>query len=151
MMRTVEVTRTIAAPPERIFDLLTDHARYDRFRGIRGSELLSEGEPRPNGVGATRRVLIGPLRFDEEVTGFVRPSKLDYLIVRINFPFEHEGGHIRLSEDGGTTKIEWRSSFRVPIPVVGRAVEFPWFIALRRGFRRVLEDVERMLSDDARS
>jgi uncharacterized protein YndB with AHSA1/START domain len=144
-MRTVHVTRTIPAPAEPIFDLLADHARYDRFRGIRGSELLSEGEPPPNGVGAMRGVLIGPLRFDEEIKGYERPTKLDYLIVRINSPYEHEGGHIRLSEDGGSTTVEWRSEFRVPVPVIGPAMELAWFVALRRGFRRVLEDVERML------
>jgi uncharacterized protein YndB with AHSA1/START domain len=144
-MRTVHVTRTIAAPAEDVFDLLADHARYDRFRGIRGSDLLSEGNPPPNGVGAMRRVLIGPLRFDEEITGYERPRKLDYLIVNINSPLEHKGGHIRLSEEGGSTTVEWRSEFRVPVPVVGPAVELGWFIALRRGFHRVLEDVERIL------
>jgi hypothetical protein len=34
----------------------------------------------------------------------------------------------------------------VPIPVLGRAIEPAWSLALGRGFRRVLEDVERMLS-----
>jgi uncharacterized protein YndB with AHSA1/START domain len=144
-MKSVQVTRTIPAPADQVFDLLADHAHYDRFRGIRGSELLREGEPAPNGVGAMRRVLIGPLTFDEEVTGYERPSQLEYLIVRLNVPFEHEGGRIRLSEDGSATRVEWRSSFRVPVPILGAAIEVPWFIALRRGFRRVLEDVERMV------
>jgi uncharacterized protein YndB with AHSA1/START domain len=145
-MRTVRVTRSIPAPAERVFDLLADHANYDRFRGIRRSGLLREGNPPPNGVGAMRRVLIGSLRFDEEVTGFVPPLELDYRIVAINFPFEHEGGHIRLAEEGDGTRVEWRSSFRVPVPLIGPAIELPWYFALRRGFRRVLEDVERMLS-----
>ena len=59
-MSSVHVTRSIPAPPEAVFDLLTDHADYDRFRGIGGSELLGEGDPPPNGVGALRR--IGPAR-----------------------------------------------------------------------------------------
>src|SRR4051812_50129603 len=54
-MRSVHVTRTIPGPPEPIFDRLTDHANYDRFRGINGSELVREGDPAPNGVGALRR------------------------------------------------------------------------------------------------
>jgi uncharacterized protein YndB with AHSA1/START domain len=145
-MPTVSVTRTIPAPAEDVFDLLADHARYDRFRGIRRSELLTEGEPPPNGVGAMRRVLIGPLRFDEEIKAYERPTKLDYLIVRINSPYEHEGGLIRLSEATGGTTVEWRSEFHVTVPVIGPIMEAAWFIALRRGFRRVLEDVERILA-----
>jgi hypothetical protein len=35
--------------------------------------------------------------------------------------------------------------FRVPTPLLGRVQERAWAYALARGFRRVLEDVERML------
>lgn len=145
-MRTVRVSRTIAAPAERVFDLLSDHANYDRFRAVHRSELLREGEPAPNGVGALRRVLIGPFRFEEEITGYERPSKLDYLIVKINVPYEHEGGHIRLTDKDGTTTAEWTSSFKVPMPLVGGIQERFWSYSLGRGFRQVLEDVERLLT-----
>jgi uncharacterized protein YndB with AHSA1/START domain len=145
-MPTVEVTRTIEAPPEAVFDVLADHANYDRFRGIRRSELVQEGEPAPNGVGALRRIWVGPLRFDEEITAYERPSRLDYLIVRLNVPFEHEGGQIRLVEENGATRIDWTSSFRIPTPIIGGVEERVWAPTLRRGFRRVLEDVERILS-----
>jgi uncharacterized protein YndB with AHSA1/START domain len=145
-MRTVRVTRKIPAPPDAVFDLLADHDNYDRFRGIRRSELLREGDPAPNGVGAMRLVLSGPIRFEEEITRFERPSKLDYLIVKINAPYEHEGGRIRLSEEDGGTRADWTSVFSVPTPLVGGIQESVWAVILARGFRRVLEDVERMTS-----
>jgi hypothetical protein len=145
-MRTVHVTRSIPAAAGPVFDLLADHANYDGFRGIRGSRLAREGEPSPNGVGALRRILIGPLRFDEEITAYERPSELDYLIVRVNAPLEHDGGRIRLREAGGWTKVEWTSVFRVPGPLSG-AQERVWAYALARGFGRVLEDVERKLRE----
>jgi uncharacterized protein YndB with AHSA1/START domain len=145
-MRTIKVTRQIPAPPERVFDLLADHANYDRFRGVRSSELLSEGNPPPNGVGAMRLVRSGPIRFEERITTFERPTKLDYLIVKINAPYEHEGGRIRLSEQDGGTRAEWTSAFSVPTPLVGGIQERIWSYILARGFRRVLEDVERMTS-----
>jgi uncharacterized protein YndB with AHSA1/START domain len=145
-MRSVHVTRTIPAPPEAVFDALADHANYDRFRSIHVSELIREGEPPPNGAGAVRRIKVRPLVFEEEITTYERPTRLDYLIVKLNVPFEHHGGSIRLSPDGDGTHVDWRSRFTVPIPAVGRAIEVPWFVTLRRGFQRVLEDVERMLS-----
>jgi uncharacterized protein YndB with AHSA1/START domain len=145
-MRTVHVNRTIPAPAEDVFDLLTDHAHYDRFRGIRGSELVREGDPAPNGVGALRRIKVPPLSFDEEITAYERPSRLDYVIVKLNVPFEHQGGSITLTSEDGATHVDWRSSFTVPTPVVGGLEELIWRPVLTRGFRRVLEDVERMLS-----
>lgn len=144
-MRIVRVTRTIPAPAGPVFDLLADHANYDRFRPVRGSELLREGDPERNGVGALRRVLIGPLRFEEEITGYERPTRLDYLIAKINAPYRHEGGHIRLSEADGMTITEWTSVFAVPTPVFGGLQERFWSYGLARGFRQVLEDVERIL------
>lgn len=144
-MRSIHVTRIIPAPAEEVFDLLADHAHYARFRGITDAELLNEGEPPPNGVGAIRLVVSGPIRFEEEITGYDRPTKLDYLIVRINSPLEHEGGHISLAPDGSATRVDWRSEFRVPVRVIGPAMELAWLIVLSRGFRHVLEDVERTL------
>jgi uncharacterized protein YndB with AHSA1/START domain len=143
-MRSIHVTRTIPADPEPIFELLADHANYDRFRGINGSELLREGDPAPNGVGALRRIKVTPFRFDEEITAYEQPSRLDYLIVGINVPFDHQGGSIRLSPEADGTHVDWRSSYTVPTPVVGGVQERIWRPVLTRGFRRVLEDVERL-------
>jgi uncharacterized protein YndB with AHSA1/START domain len=143
-MRSVHVTRTISGPPEPIFDLLADHANYDRFRPINGSELLKEGDPAPNGVGALRKVKVRPLVFEEEITAYDRPTQLDYLIVKLNAPLQHHGGTITLTPEDGATRVDWRSSFTVPTPLIGGVQELVWQPVLSRGFRRVLEDVERM-------
>lgn len=147
-MRSIHVSRNIAAPPEPIFDMLADHARYDRFRGIHDSELLRDGDPPPNGLGAMRRIRVRPLTFEEEITHFERPTRLDYLIVRLNIPFEHQGGSIRLSPADGATRVDWRSTYAVPTRVIGGLEERLFEPILGRGFRRVLEDVERMVSPD---
>jgi uncharacterized protein YndB with AHSA1/START domain len=145
-MPALTVTRTIPAPRVAVFDLISDHAGYARFRGIRRAELLRHGKPPPNGVGAIRQVLIGPLRFDEEIIIFERPSRMDYLIFEVNAPFEHNGGTMRLSEESDGTRVEWTTEFQIPVRVLGRVQEWIWALALRRGFRRVLQDVERMLT-----
>jgi uncharacterized protein YndB with AHSA1/START domain len=143
-MRSVHVTRTIPAAPEAVFDRLADHANYERFRGIHASRLLREGEPAPNGVGALREIKVRPLTFHEEITAYERPTRLDYLIVKLNIPFEHHGGSITLTPEGEGTHVDWRSSYTVPTPVIGGPEELIWQPVLARGFGRVLEDVERM-------
>jgi len=147
MARSIHVTRTIPGPPEPIFELLVDHANYDRFRAINGSKLLREGEPAPNGVGSLREIKVRPLTFEEEITAYESPTRLDYLIVKLNAPLDHQGGSITLAPDGNATRVDWRSSFSVPTPVLGGLQELVWQPVLTRGFRRVLEDVERMLRD----
>jgi uncharacterized protein YndB with AHSA1/START domain len=148
-MKSVHVTRTIPASAEEVFDLLADHANYDRFRGINGSRLLREGDPAPNGVGALREIKVRPLTFEEEITAYERPTRFDYLIVKLNIPFHHDGGSITLSPDGDGTHVDWRSTFSVPTPLIGGPEELIWQPVLARGFRRVLEDVERMLAERA--
>jgi uncharacterized protein YndB with AHSA1/START domain len=147
-MRSIHVTRSIAAPPAAVFDRLADHANYEHFRPIHASRLLREGEPPPNGVGAVREIKVRPLTFEEEITAYERPTRLDYLIVQLNVPFEHHGGTIRLSPNGDGTDVDWRSSYTVPTPLVGGLQELVWQPVLARGFRRVLEDVERMTRAD---
>jgi ribosome-associated toxin RatA of RatAB toxin-antitoxin module len=144
-MQEIHVTRTIPAPAEAVFDLLADHANYDRFRPIHASELVREGDPPPNGLGAVRRIKVRPLVFEEEITAYERPSQLDYLIVKLNVPFEHHGGSIRLTAEGSGTQVDWRSSYTIPTPVIGRPEELVFRPVLARGFRQVLEDVERAL------
>jgi uncharacterized protein YndB with AHSA1/START domain len=134
------VERRLDAPPEAVFEIVADHARYDRFDGIRRSELVERGEPDPNGLGAVRWLWLGPLRFEEEVTAFDPPRRLDYLIRHIKtLPFRHQGGSIRLEPDGTGTNALWTSSFEIPIPVVGAAMDGVFKRQLERGFVRMLE------------
>ena len=138
--RSVRVTRRLDATPEAVFAVLEDHARYDRFNGIRRSELVEAGDPDPNGLGAVRWVWLGPFRFEEEVTAFEPPNRLDYLIREVRpLPFRHEGGSIRLSPREGGTDAVWTSSFEIPIPVVGSTIDWVFSSQLERGFGRVLE------------
>jgi uncharacterized protein YndB with AHSA1/START domain len=140
MRRSVRVERRLDAPPEAVFEIIADHARYDRFDGIRRAKLVTPGELDPNGVGAVRWVWLGPFRFEEEITAFEPPSRLDYLIKEVKpLPFRHQGGSIRLTPDGNGTDAVWTSSFEIPIPLIGGALDRIFARQLERGFGRLLE------------
>jgi len=53
-MASFRYVRQVAAPPEVVFDVLTDHRRYTEITPLRKAELEREGEPSPNGLGAIR-------------------------------------------------------------------------------------------------
>jgi uncharacterized protein YndB with AHSA1/START domain len=140
MRRSIQVERRLDAQPEAVFEIVADHARYDRFDGIRRSELVEPGDPDPNGLGAVRWVWLGPFRFEEEITAFEPPTRLDYLIRDVKtLPFRHEGGSIRLAPDGTGTHAVWTSSFEIPIPLIGGALDRMFSLRLERGFAHVLE------------
>jgi uncharacterized protein YndB with AHSA1/START domain len=140
MRRSIRVERRLDAPPDGVFEIIADHAHYDRFDGVRRSELVESGDPAPNGVGAVRRIWLGPLRFDEEITAFEPPRRVDYLIRDVRpLPFRHEGGSIRLAPDGDGTHAVWTSSFEVPVPLVGSAIDRILSARLERGFGQLLE------------
>ena len=144
-MRTVRVERTIEASPDDVFEMLTDHAGYVRFRGVRSAELVREGDPDPNGTGAMRRILIGPIRFDEEITGFDRPRRMDYVIRDMNMPFEHDGGTISVSAKENGAHVVWESTFRVPTRFGAGPLTGVTALAVRRGFSDILAAVDKRL------
>jgi uncharacterized protein YndB with AHSA1/START domain len=148
-VQTIRATRTIGAPIEEVFDLFADHASYDRFPGLRSSELVAEGEPKPNGLGALRRIAAPPVRFLEEITRFERPTRIDYLIREINLPLRHEGGTMSFERTGAGTRVEWRSTFEVGPPVIGPILGRSAGPLIRRGFDRILADADRRLTSSS--
>jgi len=150
MRRSIRVQRRLVAPPEALFEVLADHARYDRFAGIRRAELARPGERDRNGLGAVRWVWLGPLRFEEEITAFDRPSRFDYLIRDVKtLPFRHEGGSVQLTPVDGGTDAVWTSSFEIPIPIVGPLLDWIFARQLERGFGRVLDRSAELAANES--
>jgi len=145
-MSEVRLEKQLAAPMEGVFDALADHARYDRFRPISRSELVRDGDTDRNGVGAVRRLRSGLLRFEEEITAYERPRRLDYLITDMNFPIEHDGGSIRFEPTPDGTRVLWTSTFRIPVQLVGAALEAAFRRGLNRSFTQILEDAAKLAS-----
>jgi len=139
---TIRIEKTIPAPVERVFEVISDHAGYSRFPGIQSSELVREGETERNGLGALRRIRSRPLSFEEEVTRFERPTRMDYLILDVNAPISHDGGSMVLSDEGSGTRVIWTSTFEYTVPVMGGALGAVTVPYMSRGFRRVLDEVE---------
>lgn len=145
-MKTVTVKRRIKAPAETVFERLTDHAGYGRFPGIRWARLARAGHPDPNGTGALRVVDGGVFRFHEEITGFDRPHRMDYRIVKSWPPAEHRGGSVELHPQGDVTEVVWTSTFRVSWPLVSGVSEMVLARIVKLFFSGILRQVERELA-----
>lgn len=145
-MRTIIVRRTLKAPIDRVFDLLADHANYHLMPGISKSTLVRKGRPGRNGVGAVREFDAGPAWFQEEITAYQRPVRLDYLITASRPPLQHQGASIRLAKTAAGTEVTWRSTFRVKAPLIGGLLTPLLARRLEKGFIALLEHIDRRLA-----
>ena len=120
-MASFTFERLVQAPPETVFDVLTDHRRYAEITPVRRSELEREGEPAPNGVGAIRVLhAVGPpLR--EEVLAYVPPSRFSYRLLSGAPVRDHVGTVLLAPEDGGT-KVTYAVRTMPTVPLGGFVV-----------------------------
>jgi uncharacterized protein YndB with AHSA1/START domain len=115
------LTREIGAPPETVFEVLTDHRRYSELTPLRKSALERVGEPDPNGVGAIRKLTaVGP-PMREEVIAFEKPSRFSYTVLS-GLPVRDHVGTVQLSADGGGTRMVYAVRTQPTLPVVGPVV-----------------------------
>jgi uncharacterized protein YndB with AHSA1/START domain len=105
-MASFTIKKTIAAPPETVFAVLTDHRAYPEFTPMRRVELEKEGVPAPNGVGAVRKLTsVGPpLR--EEVVEYEPSSKFVYKLLS-GAPLRDHVGTVTLEPDGTGTQMSY--------------------------------------------
>jgi uncharacterized protein YndB with AHSA1/START domain len=120
-MASFTYEREVAASPETVWDVLTDHQRYAAITSMRKSVLERQGEPAPNGVGAIRALIsVGPpLR--EEVIAFEPPRRFSYKVIS-GVPVRNHVGTVQLTPQGDGTKIVYAVRTTPTLPLVGGAV-----------------------------
>lgn len=117
-MASFRFVRQVAAPPEVVFDVLTDHRRYKEITLLRSSELEREGEPAPNGVGAIRVLgTVGP-PMREEVLAYERPYRFAYTVLS-GLPVRDHMGTVELQPSGEGTEVVYAVKTTPTIPLSG--------------------------------
>lgn len=141
-MASFTFIRQVAAPPETVFEVLTDHRGYAGITPMRKSELEREGEPAPNGVGAIRALhSIGPpLR--EEVVSYERPSRFSYKVVS-GIPVRDHLGTVLLTPEGSGTRVTYAVKTTPTLPLVGGAVVAVTKLAIKQLLSGITTESER--------
>jgi len=135
-------TREIAAPPETVFAVLTDHRKYSELTPLRKSELEREGEPAPNGLGAIRKLTaVGPpLR--EEVIAYEPDERFSYKLLS-GLPVRDHVGTVKLTAAGTGTEMVYAVRTHPTVPVVGPLVVAVVKQAVKSLVEGVVEESER--------
>jgi uncharacterized protein YndB with AHSA1/START domain len=148
-MVTLHVERTIAAPPQRVFDWLADPASLGTAPlALRAR--FAKDSPGP-GKGAVREVTGVGMWFREELTAFDAPRSYSYLILR-SFPaFDHEGGTLTFTPSGDGTHVDWVTTYTHPARAGGKAMEAVSARLLRWNFNAVLAGCAKALESSGTS
>lgn len=146
-MPSFRYVRQVAAPPEVVFDVLTDHRRYTEITPLRKAELEREGEPAPNGLGAIRvlSALPGP-PMREEVIGYERPDRFSYKILS-GLPVRDHVGTVELKAAGTGTELVYAVKTTPTIPLSGPAFMAILKKAIRDLIAGVAKESERRAAD----
>jgi hypothetical protein len=107
----IQTSRRTAAPPEAVWQVLADISTWKDWGPYQDTHLEREGDPAPDGIGAIRVYVVGPIKSREEVTVFDPPRRFGYRILS-GFPARDYNSLVTLDAiaDGGTN-ITWRSEF----------------------------------------
>jgi uncharacterized protein YndB with AHSA1/START domain len=140
--------REVGAPPETVFDVLTDHRRYAEITPLRKSVLEREGQPAPNGVGAIRAVTsVGPpLR--EEVVSYQPPSRFSYKVIS-GAPIRDHLGTVLLEPAGAGTKITYAVRMTPTVPLAGRVVVGATKLGIKSLLKGITVESERRAAAQA--
>ncbi|MFN2613059.1 MAG: SRPBCC family protein [Solirubrobacterales bacterium] len=105
-MALFTIERRVAAPPQTVFEVITDHRAYPDYTPLRKAILEKEGTPVPNGVGAVRALyLVGP-PMREEVIAYQAPRSFTYRLIS-GLPVRDHLGIVVLTPDGEGTKLAY--------------------------------------------
>jgi Polyketide cyclase / dehydrase and lipid transport len=114
-----EVTARSSAPVEAVWPLLGEARRWKEWSFLDRSDLIREGDPAPDGVGAVRRFTRFGVGSREEVVAWDPPRHLGYVILK-GFPVRRYRADVNFSPEGTGTLIRWSASFDALIPGTGR-------------------------------
>lgn len=139
-MRELKVQAEIPASPERVWAVYTDHRGWVKWAGVREVVLRQEGEPPPDGLGATRVIRTAGLAIEEEVIAFEPPKRMVYRLVA-GLPIRNHQGEVLFEATGRGTRVLWRVRFDPLLPGTGGLLVW----ALRRALGDVLARLSAVL------
>lgn len=141
-MVQLHLERTIAAPPEKVFDWLADPASLKAAPLVLKAGWTKGSTP---GAGALREVTGAGMWFREEITAYDAPRSYSYLIVRSFPPFDHDGGTLTFTPVGTGTHVDWDTSYRHPARAGGKLLEAVSAPLLRYNFNVILKACAKAL------
>lgn len=116
--RRVSATVRIAAPVDKVWQVLTQHNAMGRWIGFDYVKRTRDGHPEADGYCSERLMRGQPGTVVEQVTGLVSHESIRYRVIA-GSPFVFHNGEIALRPTEAGCEVEWTIRFRSKIPMLG--------------------------------
>jgi uncharacterized protein YndB with AHSA1/START domain len=114
-------TRTIAAPPQAIWDLLADFGSLSSWAERADHSCILNQGPDGGPIDTTRRVQVGRNTVVERIIEFEPPSAIAYAITGLPKQFRHVVNRWTLASSGGATEVTLTSRLEIGSTPLARA------------------------------
>lgn len=131
----------LAAPPEDVWPLITDHEGMVGWSALRSVTLKQEGTPDRDGLGAIRVMRApGVPPIEEQVVAWDPPASYEYTLLR-GAPIRNHRGRVELVRVPGGTEVTWTVRFDPTVPGTGLLIG----TALQRALQSMLDALARRI------
>ena len=130
-------TTTVAASAAQVWAVLTDYEGMSSWAPGLKINVIRQGSPEPNGVGAQRRIkaVPGMAPLVEEIVTFEPDQRLGYRGVS-GIPFRNYAGDVVLRPTGSGTEISYTVSADNPLPAVAGVLANVLLFGLKRAVKK---------------
>lgn len=134
-MQQVHIVEKVAVSAEEMFSRLADHETLGKVLGA-PVKRSRDGEGDINGCGSVRTLGFWPLDFDETITAFEPPGRIEYSITR-GSPLRNHHAVILLTPRDAGTEVRWSIQFDAAIPFTGPLIRKVMRTVLTHGIRKL--------------
>jgi len=111
-------TVKIAAPLDRVWNILNEHEQMGRWIGFDQVALQRAGVPERNGYSAERHMSGNLGVVVEQITSVIAQRQIRYRVIE-GSPLHFHQGEITLKPQGEFTEVDWSIRFRSKLPFAG--------------------------------
>ncbi|MBI3171792.1 MAG: SRPBCC family protein, partial [Hydrocarboniphaga effusa] len=96
----------------------------------------------PNGLGSVREIRSSGFTFEETITAFDPPQRIEYRITR-GGPIKNHLGRLLFSEVPGGTQLDYTIEFNPRLRLTGGLIASILCASWHRGVQRTIDDLSR--------
>lgn len=123
---------------QKFWDLFVDHEAWSASDILPGEITIVEpGDGHPQGVGAVRSVVAGPLKITEDITGFRPPEYFQYATRNGSLPVNDFGGELFLEERADGMVARYQGGFNPKYPGTGGLFKLFFRSSMKSSLRRI--------------
>ena len=141
--QTVRFEQFFTAPRERVFAWFADHEKFGRIWPGRTRRVQDSADgANVNGLGSVREVRSSGMAFEETITVFEPPERIEYQITK-GGPIKNHRGEMNFAEIEGGTRLDYTIEFDPKIPFTGGLIASVLCASWHRGVQKAVTDIAR--------